>query len=86
MLRLRRLPAVALAAGGLAALPACRSEDVETGADKVEQEGQEVGGKATDAAKEAGGKAEDAAKDARGNAEDAAREAKTAAGDATNGK
>jgi hypothetical protein len=86
MLRLRRLPAVALAAGGLAALPACRGEDVERGADKVEQEGKEVGGKATDAATEAGGKAEDAAKDARGKAEDAAREAKTAAGDATNGK
>jgi hypothetical protein len=74
MLKLRRLAAVALAAGALAALPGC-SEDVKSGADKVKQDG-----------KEAGGKAEDAAKDGRGKAEDAAREAGKAAGDATDGK
>jgi hypothetical protein len=86
MLKLRRLAAVALAAGALAALPACSGEDVERGAEKVKQEGKEVGGKAEDAAKQAGRKAEDAAKDARGKAEDAAREAEKAAGDATDGK
>jgi ElaB/YqjD/DUF883 family membrane-anchored ribosome-binding protein len=85
MLKLRRLAAVAMAAGALAALPAC-SDDVNSGADQVKQEGKEVGGKAEDAAREAGGKAEDAAKDARGKAEDAAKEAGKAAGDATDGK
>jgi ElaB/YqjD/DUF883 family membrane-anchored ribosome-binding protein len=85
MLNSRRLAAVALAAGALAALPAC-SDDVKSGADEVKQEGKEVGGKAEDAAKEAGGKAEDAVKDGRGKAEDAAREAGKAAGDATDGK
>jgi hypothetical protein len=74
MLNSRRLAAVALAAGALAALPACR-DDVKSGADQVKQEGKEVGGKA-----------EDAVKDGRGKAEDAAREAGKTAGDATDGK
>jgi hypothetical protein len=82
----RRVAAVALVVGGLAALPACGRDDVERGADRVEREGKEVGGRATDAAEEAGGEAEDAARDARGKAEDGAREAETAAGDATGGK
>jgi len=85
MLKSRRLAAVALAAGALATVPAC-SEDVESGADKVKQDGEDVGGKAEDAAKEAGGKAEDLARDGRGKAEDAAREARKAAGDATDSK
>jgi hypothetical protein len=64
MPRLRRFGAVALAAASLAAVPACGSEDVESGADKVQQEGKEAAGKAEDAAKDAAREAEDAARDA----------------------